>query len=209
MLKRDFLWVSAVVAIGGAGAVVACGSEAVGSDLTAPDASSEASSSGSSTTSGGGRTPDDAGVTADGGIDPPEAGAGGNTTTIACGATTCPIPAETCCVSELQAGGNNSFACVVGTTCPAPPGGGDTAALKCSGQANCATGTVCCIRIVADGDDAASECKASCTGDEAQLCDLKAGDAGGCPAAAPCSNSNIDDWGQLPRGFATCGGRGN
>lgn len=227
MLKKNLLWVGVVVGTSAAGLIVACGSESgPGVDNVAPDASSEASSSGSSGSSGSdgstgadgssgnpgidaGRTPDDAGVTADGGIDPPEAGPGGNTTSIACGATSCPIPGETCCVSELATGGDNGFACVVGATCPAPAGGGDTAALKCSSQANCAAGTVCCVRIVANGDNAASECKTSCTGDEAQLCDPKAADAGGCPAAQPCSNDNIDDWGKLPDGFATCGGKGN
>ena len=219
MMRRDLLLVGAVLT-NAAAAIVACGSESgAGADLTNPDASSEAASSGgdgasgssgssgSSGTSGGPRPADDAGVTADGGVDPPDAGPGGDTTRIACGATSCPIPAETCCVSELNTGGDTSFSCVAGATCPPVPGGGDTAALKCSSGANCPSGTVCCIRVVA-GDHAASECKAACGSDEARLCDLKAGDAG-CTPAEPCSNSNIDDWGKLPETYATCGGKQN
>jgi hypothetical protein len=54
---------------------------------------------------------------------------------------------------------------------------------------------------------AGSECKASCTNNEAQLCDPQAATTG-CPAQDPCSNKNISDWG-LPSSYATCGGQGN
>ncbi len=138
-------------------------------------------------------------------MDPPDAGPGGDIANIACGTTTCPIPAETCCVSELANGGDRSFACVAGATCPNPGGGGDVAALKCSSSANCAAGTVCCVSEK-DGR-AASECKATCGNGEAQLCDRNAPDGGGCPSSDPCSNDNIGDWGNLPRSYATCGGQ--
>jgi hypothetical protein len=190
--------------------LVACGSESSGTDLTGSDASPDSgSSSGGSSgvgSSGGPRPADDAGVTADGGIDPPNAGPGGDTKSIPCGAATCPIPAETCCVSEIANNGDNGYACVAGATCPSPPGGGETASLKCSGAANCAAGTVCCIRW--SDPQATSECKTSCANDEAQLCDPKAGDAGGCPPAQPCSNNDIGDWGKLPDSYGTCGGQG-
>jgi hypothetical protein len=76
------------------------------------------------------------------------------------------------------------------------------AALKCSGAANCASGMVCCI-----GPNGASACAASCTRDQAQLCDPNAM-MSGCGDAGACSSMNIGDWG-LPRTFATCGGLGN
>jgi hypothetical protein len=82
---------------------------------------------------------------------------------------------------------------------------GDTVALKCSGAANCAAGTVCCVRQVNNG--AASDCKASCTQNEAQLCD-KGATPTGCATSVSCSSKNIGDW-SLPDTYATCGGKGN
>lgn len=216
-MKTNLFWVMVAGATASASVamLVACGSEEVAPDLVAPaaDASAEGSttgdggaSSGDGSTSGGPRPAGEGGVTADGGIDPPEAGPGGDTTKIACGATTCPLPAEICCVSEVTGAGDTAFACVAAATCPQPAGGGDTAALKCSGAANCAAGTVCCVRDV--NGNAASECKASCGNNEAQLCDPKAASTG-CPAADPCSSKDIRDWGKLPSTFATCGGQGN
>lgn len=216
-MKPSVLMIGIVTAALGAAAAVACGSETgVAGIPDSGDAAAESSvppgsSSGSSGSpdgsadSGSSRPADDAGVTADGGVDPPDAGPGGNTTSIACGSTTCIIPAESCCVSEVAGGGNNAYTCVLGSTCPTPPGGGDTAALKCSGAANCIAGTVCCVRD--DNGNAASECKTSCGNGEAQLCDPRAADAG-CPQADPCSNNNIGDWGQLPDSYGTCGGQG-
>lgn len=200
---RLILGITLIVCGGLAAAITAaCGSDA-GSTIPDPDAG-EAGSSGASS---GPREAGAGGVTADGGIDPPGAGPGGDTNQIACGTTTCPIPAETCCVSDVQNGGRG-FACVAGSTCPQPAGGGgDTTALKCASSANCASGTVCCV--TENGGVASSECKASCTGgDSAQLCDPKQGDAGGCPEASPCSSKDIGDWGLSPP-FATCGGIGN
>jgi len=138
----------------------------------------------------------------DGGINPPDAGPGGNTSVITCGSTSCSIPAETCCVDRLG-GGMTAYGCAA--VCPGVDAGADTAALKCSGQANCATGTVCCVRQGA-GNSAASECKASCNGNEAQLCDLAAA-VSGCTGST-CSKNNIGDW-NLPQVYATCGGMGN
>ncbi|HSO38917.1 MAG TPA: hypothetical protein VLT33_40590 [Labilithrix sp.] len=137
----------------------------------------------------------------DGGINPPDAGPGGNTSVLACGSTSCAIPAETCCVSQVG-GGGTAYGCAV--SCMAGGGGGGDTALKCSGQANCAAGTVCCVRQVNNG--AASECKASCTNKEAQLCSLTAA-VSGC-VGSMCSSQNIGDWG-LPTTYATCGGQGN
>lgn len=206
-MMKSFLLLGIGTAVAGVcAALTACGSESSGIDLTAAsDASSEGGPS-NTTTSGGPGSGNDGGVGAEGGIDPPGAGPGGDTKSIACGATTCPIPSEACCVSELAAGGNNSFACVVGGTCPRPAGGGVTAALACSGAANCSAGTICCVSD--NNGAAASACKPSCGKNEAQLCDPKAGDAGGCTPAAPCSNDNISDWGKLPDTYATCGGQG-
>lgn len=97
-------------------------------------------------------------------------------------------------MSEVSGPGGNAYACVAAATCPRPPGGGDTAALKCSGAANCAAGTVCCVRD--QNGNAASECKPTCGNNEAQLCDPTAANTG-CPSADPCSSNNIGDWGKL------------
>lgn len=187
--------------------VVACGG-ATGSDIATPvsaDASSPtdggAASDAASTTTGGG---------ADGGVNPPNAGPGGSTSTLNCGSTTCAIPATACCISEVQ-GGGVAYACAtacgdgnVGNGGGNDHEGGDTTTLKCTGASNCAAGTVCCIRQVDNG--ASSECKASCTRDDAQLCDPAAATTG-CAATSPCSNSQIRDFG-LPKTFGTCGGKG-
>lgn len=196
-----FLGVSAMGI--GAAAWLGCGSE--GAPITIPP-----EDGGSGGSSGAPREAGAGGVTADGGIDPADAGPGGDTANVACGATTCPIPAEICCVSDVPNGGRG-YVCVAGATCPTPAGGGDTTALQCTSAANCAAGTVCCVKQ--DKGVTASACQPSCGGgtgggDTAQLCDRGAPDGGGCPASAPCSNENIGDWG-LPRTFATCGGRGN
>ncbi len=157
-------------------------------------------------------------VVADGGTGTgAEAGApGGSTAALSCGTASCFIPAESCCLTET--GGAFSFACVVGSSCPGAAGdgggngngqNGDTATLKCTGAANCAAPTVCCVSSVNNG--ATSECKTTCDGggggDTAQLCDPSAA-VTGCAAAQPCSSRNIDEWG-LPASFGTCGGKGN
>jgi hypothetical protein len=145
------------------------------------------------------------GGASDGGVNPADAGPGGTATTLTCGTTTCAIPAQTCCVQSLG-GGVRAYACSAADAGCAPGGGGgDTTALKCSGQANCAPGLVCCVSQTNAG--AASDCKPTCTQNEAQLCDKSAPDAG-CPSSQGCSSANITDWG-LPLTYATCGGKGN
>ena len=91
-------------------------------------------------------------------------------------------------------------------TCAGVDAGVDTTALKCSGQTNCAAGTVCCVQQVGQ-NGAASECQASCGPKQAQLCAPMA-TVSGCDAGVACSNNNIGDW-NLPQTFATCGGKGN
>lgn len=211
-----------LVASASAITVWACGSSSdgeltapapdAGDAMTTPDGStSSTSSSGSSGTADGGG---DGGTSSgalggDGGIDPPDAGPGGDLTKVTCGATSCAIPAETCCVSDVG-NGALGYACTAGTTCPRLTGGGDTTALKCTSAKNCAAGTVCCV--MQTKGVTTSSCQATCTSgngtDSAQLCDPSAGDGGGCPAADPCSNKSINDWG-LPKTFGTCGGKGN
>lgn len=138
----------------------------------------------------------------EGGINPPDAGPGGTTSVISCGSTSCSIPAEACCVDRIS-GSMTSYNCA--SACPGLDAGADTIALKCSGQSNCAAGTVCCVRQTGN-NGAASDCKPSCTANEAQLCDLAAA-VSGCTGAA-CSSNNIGDW-NLPKAYATCGGKGN
>ena len=121
---------------------------------------------------------------------------------INCGSTTCAIPAENCCVDHLN--GMTSYSCA--SVCGAVDAGGDTIAMKCSGQANCAAGTVCCVEQVG-ANGAASQCQPACGPKQAQLCAPMAA-VSGCMAGVMCSNTNISDW-NLPPSYATCGGQGN
>jgi hypothetical protein len=220
MQHRSLLWVlglvSAATAIG-----LGCGGASATDVTTAPPgdggladgaSSSGASSSGASSSSGGSSS---GSVGPDGGLNPPDAGPGGTTSQITCGATSCAIATEVCCVSRTNAG--TAYGCATGTTCPGAGGGdggggggggggGDVVALKCSGAANCAPGTVCCVDQTNNG--ATSACLPSCGQGQAQLCDPTAGTATGCAVNQPCSSNNIGDWG-LPRTYATCGGKGN
>lgn len=166
---------------------------AVGSDGS-PGSGSDAAGG------GGGGGGGDGGRSADG-------GPGGSTGAVACGTTTCTVPAESCCVSDTG-GGNFAFACSGtgdGGVCPR-----NDVALKCEATANCSSGQVCCMRDDGNGH-VTSTCQATCSGGgggaSAQLCDKAAGDAG-CLNQQPCSSDNISDW-NLPAGFATCGGKGN
>jgi hypothetical protein len=139
-----------------------------------------------------------------------DGGPGGNTQNVACGSNACSIPAQSCCVYETQP--TWSYACIDGTSCPVldagagTGGGGQGTALACSGAANCADGTVCCVYENAN-KQVQSSCMSSCPANGAQLCDPNA-PVSGCAASAACSTANISDWG-LPKGFATCGGIGN
>jgi len=216
-MHRRTLGLLGASVIVGSGLWLACGGSEGGNDLlTATDTEAgtllvEAGTSDTSTTGNDAASGTDTGTTqqdagGDGGIDPPDAGPGGTTTVIKCGSTTCAIPAQSCCVDQLP---NNMTAYGCAASCPGlgggGGGGGDTTALKCSGQANCAAGTVCCVRQVNNG--ATSECKASCTGNQAQLCDPLAA-VSGCTGQV-CSNGiDFSDW-SLPPTYATCGGKGN
>jgi hypothetical protein len=114
-----------------------------------------------------------------------------------CGPSTCKL-AETCCVytnlSKAQYECHNA--------CAQPQNGDQLSALKCSGTADCLSGQVCCIQQT--GSQNVSACSATpCTGNQVQLCDPSAQDAG-C-LNATCSSNNINDW-KLPGTFGTCGG---
>jgi hypothetical protein len=191
----------------------ACGSTDAASTLPPASPDGSISANDGSAANDASTTPGPNGsVVADGGVDPPDAGPGGDTSQLTCGTASCAIPAQTCCIAPVPGDPNRSYSCVVGSTCPRPDGGGgrgdgEIVALKCSSGANCGAGTVCCV--TQSNGVTSSECKATCGQDEAQLCDQKAADAGtGCPQNAPCSHDNIGDWG-LPRTYATCGGKGN
>ena len=139
-----------------------------------------------------------------------DAGPGGDTASIACGSASCSLASSFCCVYT-----NNNpppevvFGCATGTGCPARAGAQDPAALACSSAANCPANTVCCVKDTQG--KTSSECATTCVDSTnvttAQLCDRTATQTG-CPASAPCSANNINDW-KLPNGFATCGGKGN
>lgn len=135
-----------------------------------------------------------------------EGGPGGDAAALPCGAIACPTAGAICCAYP-QGSGGFAYACVGGSTCPASDGGTQTpTVLGCTSAANCAGGTVCCVRRNDDNQGAASsttECKPSCGSREAQLCDPGAATSG-CAGAA-CSSANIASW-SLPASFATCGG---
>lgn len=224
MRERTLGWMAAAV-VSASATCLGCGGSAGSLDLignpSAADGGAEggaggASGGGSGSGSGSGGATDAGGTTdgatiamgGDGGVNPPGAGPGGNTSQLACGSTSCAIPGESCCV--VSSGGNTAYGCVSGTSCPAPPpgGGGDSIALKCSSAANCSAGTICCVSK--QGSVATSACQLTCTASyEAQLCDLNAPSTG-CPpnASSACSSNNVGDWG-LPSTYATCGGIGN
>lgn len=227
---RTILAVACGLGVAGAALVVACGGSDGSGDLIgpAPDGSADATltptgsegggggggdgggagGDGGGSGDGGARGPDGS-VVADGGAGPDSGKPGGDTAQLACGSTSCNIPGESCCVDRVS---NVVFqyTCVAGASCPVVGGGGGGGgdpgtALKCSAAANCPAGTKCCIQQ--NGGVTSSSCKATCGGNEAQLCDPGAATTG-CSAAAPCSSNNIKDWG-LPGSFATCGGVGN
>ena len=187
--------------------VVGCGGSA-GSDLITN--AGDAGGGGDSSAGGDGQASDgassDVGVASDGAVggdggSPQDAGPGGNTASLPCGTTTCAIPGQVCCVSQLQnAPPPFAYACATATTCPR----NDTA-LACSSSANCPANEVCCVHPNTAG--ATSSCQAACGANDAQLCDPNALPTG-CPQNATCSNANITDWG-LPGTFGTCGGKGN
>jgi hypothetical protein len=102
---------------------------------------------------------------------------------VVCGSTTCPAPAQVCCSGNTQgpdaAGGN---------VCGAPGTCGHDI-YTCSGQANCPSGTVCCVTLGGGGQGIdLAQCQFTCgtggtqTGDSAQVC--QPGDV--CPAGTTC-----------------------
>ena len=184
---------------------------------------------GDSTADGGPGSANGGGVVS-GGVNPSNAGPGGNTATLSCGNATCNIPAQVCCITRTAAG--NAFACEPGSTCTPvtadggvatgggggggggdggfDTGGGDnpTVTLKCTDTANCAAGSICCVtRSDATGTVAQCVAGTTCGKDSAQLCDPKATSTG-CAAGQMCTSDNIHDWG-LSAPFATCGGAGH
>jgi hypothetical protein len=178
---------------------VACGGSAPG-DLFSGDASEDGGSAIAS--DGGGTTSaaDGAPLGSDGSAKLDSAVPSDGT--LACGASSCKIPTETCCVA--RAGGSFTFSCVTGARCPSTGGGNQPTALKCANTADCSGGTVCCVTQA--NNQTVSACKSACGNNDAQLCDPAASPTG-CPASAPCSSDKIGDW-QLPSPFATCGGKG-
>ena len=163
---------------GGIDGSVADGSGGDGSaDVTASDASG---SDGGPTDSGGEVAASDA----------------GGASSIACGNSTCALPAQSCCYNP----NNNKFSCTGdGGTCAT----GDVA-IRCASAVDCSSGQVCCLN--ASVDPATATCAATCTGqDHALLCDPNGtAQANACGDAGACGNGNIDTWG-LSTKYGTCG----
>lgn len=136
--------------------------------------------------------------------------AGGNATSLPCGDVACAIPENTCCVSlSVNPPPEATFACVGGLCINSSFAQGGGIGLQCAGTANCAAGTICCMSDDGNGIiTSACATPANCTDPnlQAQLCDIKAANAG-CVEddAGTCSSFNIGNWG-LPTGYATCGG---
>jgi hypothetical protein len=144
-----------------------------------------------------------------------DAGPGGDGAAVSCGAASCNLPSETCCVYDEP---NASFlvSCSNGASCPkvtaADAGPLVNIALQCEVAENCPANHVCCLTKYANGS-VASHCEAACAGGtlSVQMCSVSASDAGcevpdgGDAGLATCSSANINSWG-LPNGFATCGG---
>lgn len=177
-----------------------CGGSASADAFTnSPDASPDAPGSEAAAAPSLTRGPDGGSST--------DAGPGGTVDTLACGATACALPAETCCVTNDTKTNTFGFSCTSGASCKANAG---AVTLECSGPANCAGGSVCCVAQTSTGETT-SACRPTCASgggvDRAILCDPAAPSVG-CPAGAPCSASSIDEW-SLPNGFGTCGGKGN
>lgn len=190
--------------------VAACGSSSEsGGNAPAADAgasssgaSGNASSSGatSSTSSSGATSSSSSSGATDGGSSGDAGVTIGDTTTQTCGGAPCTIADHLCCVSNGAADKN----CIAKAQTCGAAGATDNASLSCSGQANCAPNTKCCIRVTATGT--VSECKATCAAGEGQLCDSAAA-VTGCSADSGCSSENIEKW-NLPDTYATCGGVG-
>ena len=205
-LKSAPLIAMLAVGCGGAGYTEAFAVPGDGGPSTA-DGSSASGDGGTLDSSMGVKSDAAAGsIVADGGADPVGVGPGGTTADLPCGAATCAIPGQSCCVYELKnSAASFSYACVVGGTCPTMPNVRPNT-MTCSGAANCATGTVCCVSD-ANGT-VSSSCKAACSSKEAQLCDPRAMVTGCAAGAGACSSNQIGDW-RLPKPYATCGGVGN
>ncbi len=229
-MKKTTLLLVGSAMLTSAGAWVGCGGSDATNTLTGDgdgggDGSTANADSGTVATDSGGGTTDggagDAGKTTDGGTTNYDGGGpGGNTTSVPCGFVFCTIATEVCCVETR--GNASTYACATGTACPIPDAGvggnpPDVTALKCTGQANCVAGSICCVSQVqgmgGGGNVATSACVAgtSCDANSAQLCDpagMPTGCAGDGGAGSACSSANIGDWGLKPP-FATCGGKGN
>ena len=179
MRRRRELIASAIFALGTA----ACSGDKFATAPVDGGASDAASDGG---TADGARSPDAA---ADAAVGP----------RVSCGSSTCKLT-DTCCVYANVS--TAQYACH--TVCPLPQNGDQLSALKCSSTDDCLSGEVCCIQRT--GSQNASVCSATpCTGNQVQLCAPSAQDPG-CPASAPCSSNNINDW-KLPGTFGTCGGQ--
>ena len=218
------------LAAAGARTLGACGSDALdlasgddaGADVFAQDASFDAPVGDTGADAGdlgdgdggggGGDAAADGAFVADGGS-ADDAGPGGSASSLPCGSAQCRIPAETCCVSSNPNPPPDFFYGCYSGACPLDAGAGAGASagavtsLKCSGAANCAAGTVCCVYENAN-KQVVSDCLASCGAGQAQLCDPGAAISGCSAASGACSSANVTDWG-LPATYATCGGVGN
>ncbi|MGH7298077.1 MAG: hypothetical protein ACRELB_24265 [Polyangiaceae bacterium] len=169
-----------------------------GGSSGAGSSSGSASSSGAGSSSGNGSSSGAGSSGASSGVGTGDAGA----TTIACGAATCSLPSQLCCVTQAGGGGGGGFtyACVSGSTCPTSGGGGNPpVGLQCTSTEACATGDVCCF----DGTTNTATCAPTCNGNNTtQLCDPNAASSG-CPQGQPCQAGGVDG---LPQSQGTCGG---
>ncbi len=218
-----FLGALAWVGCGGSDATLArTGGDADGSPegAASSDGSTSNGDDGSSATDGSNGGETDAGAG--------DGRPGGDQKSLPCGTMTCALPAQVCCLFGRGGGASTKVECAADNCSTlfddggfdAGPlngdGGVNLTQLKCTGQANCAVGSICCVHPVSAGanDVLVSECLVGATcanaGKSAQLCDPRVA-VTGCPASGQlsmCSSTNIGDWGLAPP-FATCGGIGH
>jgi hypothetical protein len=176
MVARSRIGTAALAVVAAAAAVVvACGSLIGIEDGTLdPDLSGADASIDSPPPMKDSSTPTDSSMTPDAAPAPPGplSKPGGDTASLPCNATSCSIPAQTCCAYRAIDGGAFTAACA--TSC-APIGSGQDrlSALKCSGLSNCGSSARCCYTRTGQ-DTIESSCRPVCNtlAGETELCEL-------------------------------------
>jgi hypothetical protein len=172
-----FVACGSLVAFSLAGALGACGSDDV-SPVDTGDAGADGATGTSGGTSGGTSSGSSGDTTDSGGEEEQEGGTGtpptSNPDQITCGSVECPADAQACCATPAPQDGGVSYTCQAeADTCAG-------AKVACDEKADCSGDDVCCISV--SGGPLSSDCKASCSAQDVQLCktDAECGASGSC-----------------------------